>query len=279
MLIAGFSAYPRDLDYKRFREIADSVGAILLVDMAHISGLVAAKTLNNPFEYADIVTSTTHKTLRGPRSGMIFYRLERDGKPTGYKEKINFAVFPLVQGGPHNHQIAALAAQFKEVDTEDFRTYSKQVILNAQHLAKQLVSLGYKLVTDGTDNHLLLLDVRPFGLTGSKLEKACDLVHITLNKNTIYGDKSALTPGGVRIGTPAVTTRGMKEKEMEKIAEFIDRLIKICIEVQKKAGKNLKEFVAVLEKEESIEKLRSEVIEFSTKFYIPGIDVSKFQKK
>ena len=207
--MAGFSAYPRDLDYKRFRDIADKVGAYLLADMAHISGLVAAQELNNPFEYAHVVSTTTHKSLRGPRSGMIFAR-----KEGGLNEKIDFAVFPMLQGGPHNHQFAALAAQLKQVATPEFKEYSKQVKANAKALADELMRLGHKLVTDGTENHLLLLDVRPHGLTGSKLEKACDEVHITLNKNTIIGDKSAVTPGGVRIGTPAVTTRGYLEKDM-----------------------------------------------------------------
>jgi len=183
ILICGYSAYPRDLDYKKFREIADECGAYLLVDMAHYSGLVASKLLNNPFEYADIVTSTTHKTLRGPRSGMIFYKKEN-------KQKIDFSVFPGLQGGPHNHQIAALAAQFKEVNTEEFREYSKQIIKNAKKLCESLMQRGYKIVTDGTDNHLVLLDVRPLGLTGSKVEKVCEYANITLNKNSIYGDKS-----------------------------------------------------------------------------------------
>ena len=260
LLISGCTAYPRDLDYKRLREIADSVGAFLLIDMAHIAGLVATKNHNNPFEYADVVTSTTHKTLRGPRAGMIFYRLEKEGKNAGLKEKINFAVFPMLQGGPHNHQIAGIAVQLKEVATEEFANYAKQIILNSKALAKTLMGYGYKLVTDGTDNHLILLDVRPKGLTGSKLEKACDLVYITLNKNTLYGDKSAMTPGGVRIGTPAVTTRGMVEKDMEKIGEFIHRVIELCVAVQKRSGKNLKDFLPALEKEPEIETIKKEVI-------------------
>lgn len=260
ILISGCTAYPRDLDYKRLREIADSVSAYLLIDMSHISGLVATKNHNNPFEYADVVTSTTHKTLRGPRAGMIFYRLEKEGKNAGLKEKINFAVFPMIQGGPHNHQIAAIATQLKEVATDEFVAYSKQIIVNAKQLAISLIAYGHKLATDGTDNHLILLDCRPKGLTGSKVEKACDLVHITLNKNTLYGDKSALTPGGVRIGTPAVTTRGMVEKDMEKIAEFIDRVINLCVVTQKKSGKNLKEFIQALEKDSEIEAIRNEVI-------------------
>jgi glycine hydroxymethyltransferase len=194
--------------------------------MAHISGLVAAQEINNPFEYAHVVSTTTHKSLRGPRSGIIFAR-----KEGGLAEKIDFAVFPMLQGGPHNHQCAAIAAQLKQVATPEFKEYSKQVKANAKALADELMRLGHKLVTNGTDNHLLLLDVRPQGLTGSKLEKACDEVHITLNKNTIIGDKSAVTPGGVRIGTPAVTTRGYLEKDMRQVGVFLDRLVKTCVDV------------------------------------------------
>ena len=183
LLFAGYSAYPRDLDYKKFREMADEVGAYLMVDMAHYSGLVACGLLNSPFEYADVVTSTTHKSLRGPRSGMIFYKLQ-------YKDTIDFAVFPGLQGGPHNQQIGALAVQLKEVNTQYFREYSKQVIKNAQAICDSFMKRGYKIVCDGTENHIVLLDVRPLGLTGSKVEKVCDMVHITVNKNSIYGDKS-----------------------------------------------------------------------------------------
>jgi glycine hydroxymethyltransferase len=182
MLIAGYSAYPRDLDYKKFRECADAVGAILLVDMAHYAGLVAGEQLNNPFEYADIVTSTTHKTLRGPRAGMIFYKLE-------YKNKIDFSVFPGLQGGPHNHQVAGIAVQLKEVNTPQYKEYAKQVISNSKALAETLMKMGHKLVTDGSDNHLILIDLRPHKLTGNKIEKALDLAAITVNKNAIYGDK------------------------------------------------------------------------------------------
>ena len=269
LLIVGHSAYPRDLDYKKFRECAESVGAMMLVDMAHISGLIATEEHNNPFEYADVVTTTTHKSLRGPRSGMIFYKLE-------YKQKIDFAVFPMLQGGPHNHQIGALAVQLKEVNTPQFREYIRQVKKNANALAEYLIKLGHKIVTNGTDNHLLLLDCRPHGLTGNKVEKACEIAHITLNKNAIYGDKSALSPGGIRIGTPAVTTRGMKENDMEIIAGYLDRVLKICIQVQSKSGKNIKEFTSGLEKSEDLITLSKEVETFSKKFMMPGIDTTKY---
>ena len=266
ILIVGHSAYPRDFDYKSFREIADSVKAYLMVDMAHYSGLVAAGVHNNPFEYADVVTSTTHKTLRGPRAGMIFYKKE-------LKAQIDFAVFPSLQGGPHNQQIAALATQLKEVCTADWKIYATQIVKNAKHLAQCLMDKGHKLATNGTDNHLILIDVRPLGLTGNKVEKACEHAKITLNKNSIAGDKSALYPGGVRIGTPAVTTRGMKENEMEKIAEFIDRVIKVCVKAQEKSGKNINDFLKVIEAEEDIKTIANEVENFSTKFYIPGFNL------
>jgi len=269
LIICGFSAYPRDLNYKRFREIADSVGAYLLADIAHISGLVAAKQLASPFEHCDIVTTTTHKTLRGPRSGLIFHR--NTGKFGDLTERVNFAVFPMLQGGPHDHQIAGVAVQLKEVMTEEFTEYAKQIIKNAKALAQGLIKREQKLITDGTDNHLMLWDVRPVGLTGSKLEKALDLVHITVNKNTILGDKSAMTPGGVRVGTPAVTTRGMKEAEMDRIADFMVRVMKICLRVQEKAGKNLKEFVKVLEGDEEIQAISKEVEEFASQFELPGL--------
>merc|ERR1712032_1002949 len=227
MLITGASAYPRIMDWAKFREIADEVGALLMADMAHISGLVATGLHPSPFEHCDIVTTTTHKSLRGPRSGMIFYKYT-DRIPD-IKDKIDQAVFPALQGGPHNHQIGALATQLLEVNTPDFKAYSQQVISNAKVLATVLMSKGYKLATEGTDNHLVLWDLRPQGLTGSKLEKICDAVSITLNRNAVHGDASALSPGGVRVGLPAMTTRGCKEEESKQIAEFLDRCCNIAI--------------------------------------------------
>ena len=218
MLIVGASAYPADYDYKRCREIADSVGAYLMADIAHTSGLVASKLLNQPFEYCDVVTSTTHKSLRGPRSGIIMCRKQ-------HIDAINFAVFPTLQGGPHNTAIAALAVQLKEVASDEFVEYSKQVIKNAQALAAALMEQGQTLICGGTKNHLVMWDLRPQGLTGSKVEKTLDFIHITTNKNSVVGDKSAVTPGGIRLGTPALTTRGMKEEEMKVIAGFC---IKAC---------------------------------------------------
>merc|ERR1712070_747946 len=230
MIIAGYSAYPRQLDFTKFREIADEVGAILMADIAHISGLVATKQHPSPFEHCDVVTTTTHKSLRGPRAGMIFFKYS--DKIPDIKERIDMAVFPALQGGPHNHQIGGLAAQLLEVNTPEFVEYSKAVIANSKALADKLMADGHKLATDGTDNHLILLDLRPHGLTGSKVEKVCELASISLNRNAVHGDVSALSPGGVRIGTPAMTTRGCTEADCATIADFIDRCIQICLKVQ-----------------------------------------------
>jgi len=268
ILIAGASAYPRDWEYDKFRKIADSVGAYLMADMAHISGLVATGEQSSPFIDSDVVTTTTHKSLRGPRAGLIFYNKKRD---PSLEEKVNYAVFPMLQGGPHNHQIAAIATQFKEVASPEFKEYSKQVRKNAKALAKGLIDRGHKLVSGGTDNHLMLWDVRPLELTGSKVEKACELVHITVNKNTIIGDKSAVTPGGVRLGTPALTSRGMKEEHMDAVAGFLDRTTNICSSAQKKGGKNLKQFMNALQESDEIKILAKDVEEFATQFNIPGV--------
>merc|ERR1712139_129410 len=216
MILCGASAYPRVIDFAQFRKIADEVGALLMADIAHISGLVATKQHPSPFEHADVVTTTTHKSLRGPRAGMIFFKYT--DKIPDIKDRIDMAVFPALQGGPHNHQIGGLAAQLKEVNTPEFVEYSKQVVTNAKILADTLKSKGHKLASDGTDNHLVLWDVRPHGLTGSKIEKVCECVSISLNRNAVHGDASALSPGGVRIGSPCMTTRGCGAEEFKKIA-------------------------------------------------------------
>lgn len=275
LIICGGSAYPREWDYKRYREIADANGAILMMDMAHISGLVATGEALNPFEYCDIVTTTTHKSLRGPRAGMIFYK--KDSRD--FEKKISDAVFPALQGGPHEHQIAGIATQLLEVNTPEFKEYAHQIRLNAIALGNRLKSHGYKLVTDGTDNHLLLLDLRPNGLTGNKLEKVCDEVNITVNKNAIHGDRSAFTPGGVRIGTPALTTRGLKEADFEKVGDFLDRAIKISLDIQKEVGKKLVDFLAALPKNKDIEQLRHDVSVFATSFPMPGFNVDEMTVK
>lgn len=216
LIIAGASAYSRFIDFKTFKEIADEVGAYLMVDMAHIAGLVAAGLHPNPVEYADFVTTTTHKTLRGPRGGMILCKKE-------HAQKIDKAIFPGIQGGPLMHVIAAKAACFKEAMEDDFFVYQRQIISNAKTLSNELKNKGFRIVSGGTDNHLMLVDVRNKGLTGKEAEKMLDAIHITTNKNTIpYDPESPFVTSGLRIGTPAVTTKGMKEAEMIELAEIID---------------------------------------------------------
>merc|ERR1712106_687851 len=268
MLICGGSAYPRDWDYARFRSIADANGALLMMDMAHISGLIATKEHSNPFEFCDVVTTTTHKSLRGPRAGMIFFR--KDDR--GFEGRINQAVFPALQGGPHEHQIAGVATQLKEVATPEFKIYSQQVKKNAAALAAKLTSLGYTIATGGTENHLILWDLKPQGITGSKMEKICDDVCITLNKNCVPGDRSAITPGGVRIGAPALTTRKMMEADFEQIGVFLDGAMKIALKIQAKSGPKLKDFVAMLDGNEEMAALKAEINKFAIQFPMPGFD-------
>lgn len=271
LIIAGGSAYPRDWDYERYRKIADDNGALLMMDMAHISGLVATGEQKSPFAYCDIVTTTTHKSLRGPRAGMIFFR--KDAR--NFEAKINAAVFPGLQGGPHMHQIAGIATQLKEVISPEFKEYSRQVVLNCQALADQLASVHkYTLATGGTDNHLVLWDLKPQGLTGSKMQTICDFCAITLNKNAVLGDKSALTPGGVRIGTPALTTRGLKEAEFRQVADFLHRAVQVALQLQESSGKLLKDFELALEKSAEAKALKHDVQAFITQFPMPGFDAA-----
>ncbi len=222
MIIAGASAYARTIDFKRFREVADKVGAVLMVDMAHIAGLVAAGLHPSPMPYADVVTTTTHKTLRGPRGGLILANKEA-------AEKFNFnkAIFPGIQGGPLMHVIAGKAVCFKEALSDEFKAYQKQIIANAQALCNGLISRDIKIVSGGTDNHLMLVDLTTYDLTGKAVEKLLDEAHITCNKNTIPNDpKSPFVTSGIRLGTPAITSRGMNEEDMDKIAEAIALVIK-----------------------------------------------------
>ena len=219
LIIAGASAYPRIIDFKRFREIADEVGAYLMVDMAHIAGLVAAGLHPSPVPYADFVTTTTHKTLRGPRGGLILCRAE-------HAKAIDSKVFPGLQGGPLMHVIAAKAVALKEALTSEFKLYQQQIVKNAKALANALMEKGFRLVSGGTDNHLMLVDLRQSELTGKVAQETLDKARITVNKNTVpFETRSPFVTSGVRIGTPAVTTRGMKEKEMATIAEFISRAL------------------------------------------------------
>lgn len=237
LIIAGASAYARTIDFKKFREIADEVEAYLMVDMAHIAGLIAAGLHPSPMPYAHVVTTTTHKTLRGPRGGMILANKEM-------AEKFNFnkAIFPGIQGGPLMHVIAAKAICFKEALDDSFKVYQKNVIDNAQALADGLMKRGIKLVSGGTDNHLMLVDLTPYNLTGKEIEKLLDSVHITSNKNTIPNDpKSPFVTSGIRLGTPAVTSRGFNTEDMDKVAECIARMIK--------EGESASEEVKVMVKE------------------------------
>jgi len=221
LIVAGASAYPRILDFKRFREICDKVGAMLMVDMAHIAGLVAAKLHPNPCDYADIVTSTTHKTLRGPRGGIILTNNEEIAK------NVDRVVFPGIQGGPLMHIIAAKAAAFKEALTDDFIEYQKQVVKNAKVFAEEFMNLGYHVVSNGTDNHLLLLDVlSKANMSGKKAERLLDDANITCNKNTIpYDTKKPFVTSGIRLGTPAMTSRGFKEEDFVEVARLIDQVL------------------------------------------------------
>lgn len=222
MIIAGASAYARTIDFKKFREVADEVGAVLMVDMAHIAGLVAAGLHPSPIPYAHVTTTTTHKTLRGPRGGLILSSNEVNAK-----YNFNKAIFPGIQGGPLMHVIAAKAVCFKEALGDDFKVYQKGIIDNAQALCKGLLERGVKIVSGGTDNHLMLVDLTNFGLTGKAVEKLLDAAHITCNKNTIPNDpQSPFVTSGIRLGTPAVTSRGMKVEDMDKIAEAIALVIK-----------------------------------------------------
>ncbi len=248
MIVAGASAYPRTLEFEKFRAIADEVGALLMVDMAHIAGLVAAGEHPSPVPYADIVTTTTHKTLRGPRGGMILCREQ-------YAKAIDKAIFPGTQGGPLMHIIAAKAVSFKEAMGEDFKRYQRQIIKNAQALAEALKEKGVNLVSGGTDNHLMLIDLRGLELTGKALEKLLVQANITVNKNTVpFETRSPFITSGIRVGTPAVTSRGMKEPEMAQIAGFIARLID--------------------EGEAAIEPVKAEVIALCEKFPLYAEDVN-----
>ena len=235
MIICGASAYSRDWDYARIRAVADEVGALLLADIAHPAGLIATGLLNDPFDHCHIVTSTTHKTLRGPRGGIIALRHDFEN-PFGIKDPkgnirlmsqlLDLAVFPGMQGGPLEHVIAAKAVAFGEILSEDFKAYGQQIIKNAQAMAKAFVDRGYQLISNGTDNHLMLIDLRNKNITGKKAQETLDKAHITLNKNAVpFDDKSPFVTSGIRVGVPAITTRGLKEAQMENVVELIDRVL------------------------------------------------------
>jgi glycine hydroxymethyltransferase len=248
LIWAGFSAYSRIVDWKEFRKIADEVGAILAVDIAHVAGLVVTGDYPTPIPYADVVTTTTHKTLRGPRGAMI---MSKDK----YANAIDKAVFPGIQGGPHNHTTAGIAVALKEASRPEFREYIKQVVLNAKKLSEELKDRGYKIISGGTDNHLMLVDtISSIGISGKEASIALEKANITLNKNTIPNDpRKPWDPSGVRIGTPAITTRGMKEPQMEVVAKYIDKVLRNP------------------EDEELTTSIKQEIKEFTKNYPIPGI--------
>ncbi len=247
MIVAGFSAYSRNLDWKKFKEIADEVGALTMADIAHIAGLIAAGVIESPVPYFDVVTTTTHKTLRGPRGAMIMCK-EKHAKA------IDRAVFPGLQGGPHDHIIAAKAVAFKEALEPAFKAYALQVIANAKVLAEELMKYGFKIVSDGTDNHLMLIDLTNKNVAGKQAQEALDKAGITCNKNTVpFETRSPMDPSGIRLGTPAITTRGMKEPEMKLIAGWIN------------------EVIANWQNEEKLQEVKQAVKDLCSKFPVPGV--------
>ena len=252
IIIAGTSAYSRLINYQRMREIADKVGAYLLSDVAHISGLLAAGVIPSPFPHSDVVTTTTHKSLRGPRGAMIFFRkgvrrVDKKGAQEMYdlENPINASVFPGHQGGPHNHTITALAVALLQAQSQEFKEYQKTVLLNAKALAERLGNpkdkggLGYTVVGGGTDNHLVLIDLKDRGIDGARVERVLELVGVASNKNTVPGDVSAMKPGGLRMGSPAMTTRGLMPEDFVRVANIVDRAVTISQILDKKAKEDL----------------------------------------
>ena len=297
IIIAGTSAYSRLLEYERMKTIADKAGAYLLSDMAHISGLVAGGVIPSPFEFSDIVTTTTHKSLRGPRGAMIFFRkgirrVDKKGNEEMYdlEGPINASVFPGHQGGPHNHTITALAVALKQAQTQEFKEYQKTILLNAKAFAERLGNsrekggLGYKIVSGGTDVHLVLVDLKDHNIDGARVERILELVGVASNKNAVPGDKSAMKPGGLRLGTPAMTTRGFMPDDFKRIAEVVDRAVIIAQRLEKTAresaeAKNRKspgsikafmDYVGEGEEDREIVELRREVEEWVGTFGLPG---------
>ncbi|KAJ2315236.1 Serine hydroxymethyltransferase, cytosolic [Coemansia sp. RSA 2611] len=288
IIVAGASAYARTIDYARMKQIAQGVGAYLMADMAHISGLVAAGILPSPFEHADIVTTTTHKSLRGPRGAMIFFRkgvrsVNKKGVETMYdlERPINQSVFPGHQGGPHNHTIAALAVALRQAQGPEFKQYQEQVLANAQAFADAFNARDYSLVSGGTDTHLLLVNLLASkGVDGARVERVLELAKIAANKNTVPGDRSAMVPGGLRMGTPAMTTRGLKEADFAVIAGFVDRAVAIAQQVSKNvASKKFADFKAALGDDVAqvpdLEALKREVTDFSLSFPAVGFSVDQ----
>lgn len=265
LLIVGASAYVRDYNYKEFRRIADLVGAKLMADIAHTSGLISSGLLASPFEYADIVTTTTHKTLRGPRAALIFYKKE-------LKEQIDFAVFPGINGGGHFNTISAVANALRQVNTPEFKNYSKQVIDNARLLAKKLSENGFDVITGGTDNHIVLINIKKSGIMGSKFEKLSELCNVSLNKNMIASDTSALSPSGIRLGTAAMTTRGFVDKEFVFVADVLKEILILSLKIQAgcENGNKLVDFIKECEKYDAeISNIKNKIKLLCEKFPLP----------
>jgi len=297
LIVTGATAYSRLIEYDRMRDIADRAGAYLLADIAHLSGLIAAKVIPSPFQYSDVVTTTTHKSLRGPRGAMIFYRKgvrkvdpkTKEEELYNLEDPINTSVFPGHQGGPHNHTITALAVALKQAQTPEFRAYQEAVLLNAKAFAKRLGEskaqggLGYTLVSGGTDNHMVLMDLKPQGVDGARVERVLELVGVASNKNTVPGDKSALKPGGLRMGTPAMTSRGFQPEDFVRVADVVNRAVTITQRLDKTAKeaaqakgrknpgsvKAFLEFLGEGQNEREIVQLRSEVEEWVGTFALP----------
>lgn len=282
VIVAGASAYARVIDYEKIRKIADKVGAYVLSDMAHISGLVAAGVTASPFPYSDIVTTTTHKSLRGPRGSIIFYRkgvrkVTKKGKEILYDldKKINFSVFPGHQGGPHNHTISALAVALKQTQTSEFKEYQKEIVSNAAAFAEALKDKSFDMVSGGTDNHLILIDLRSKGIDGARVEAVLERINIAANKNTIPGDRSALFPSGLRVGTPAMTTRGFDGDAFKKVVDYLDQAVKIALDLKSSVkGSTPKELLAnfkiAADESPEIKKLSKEVSDWVSTYPVPG---------
>src|SRR3989344_1197774 len=273
IILSGYTAYPRSIDFERIAKIAKQVGAISMADISHISGLIVGGVHSSPFPYTDVVMTTTHKTLRGPRASMLFCR-------EAFKDQIDKAVFPGMQGGPHEHTIAGIAVALREAMTDGFKEYVAQILKNATTLAKSLQGQGLKLVTDGTDNHLMLIDLRPFAAgSGIFVEKALEEAEISVNKTTVPNDPMPpYYPSGIRLGPPALTSRGMKEQEMEQAGKLIARIVKEFAKIKlpeekEKRAASVKEFSAKLADNSLIKEVKSQVIELASKFPVPGIDL------
>eukprot|EP01057_Protomagalhaensia_wolfi_P005920 Protomagalhaensia_wolfi_Nauph_80__5919@NODE_778_length_2010_cov_41_749366_g586_i0_p1_GENE_NODE_778_length_2010_cov_41_749366_g586_i0NODE_778_length_2010_cov_41_749366_g586_i0_p1_ORF_typecomplete_len483_score90_96SHMT/PF00464_19/2_1e167Aminotran_5/PF00266_19/9_4e13Aminotran_1_2/PF00155_21/1_1e09OKR_DC_1/PF01276_20/0_00017Beta_elim_lyase/PF01212_21/0_0037DegT_DnrJ_EryC1/PF01041_17/0_093_NODE_778_length_2010_cov_41_749366_g586_i01621610 len=268
LVIAGYSAYPRLLDYARFRAIADNCGALLLSDIAHIAGLMAGDVIPSAFDYSDIVTTTTHKTLRGPRGALIFMRRDKKtGSGENLESAINSSVFPACQGGPHNHTIAGVAAAMKAASEPEFKQYQSQVLKNAKALGERLQKHSFDLVTNGTDNHLLLVNLTRKGVSGKKVEKAMELCNIICNKNTVLSDKSAANPSGIRLGSPAMTARGFDEAMFTKVADLINEIVMVSKSVKRKMTYD--DFVEEMSRHEGLWEIKKTVLDLLKDY--PGI--------